>query len=261
MIPVIVVNLPHAIQRRERIAAQLDAIGVRHSFFAGTDGRTIEPAEVTRLDPRALIFDNFRQWLPGELGYQSSFNRVMQTIANGDEPFVCVLEDDGMLQPMFHDFVTRSTLQRLPSFDILRFESEWIGRYLPLAQLGDVQIVAPYRLGGLACAQVFTREAAAAIHAGMIPSIEPFDVMVYMNRRFPQLRILDVDRPVVKHSADSSYIDPMGQRCAPAMLSATQNLRHRAFKLNLDFRTSTSFARHWGWRAKRKCLVRKPLSA
>src|SRR5215472_3512140 len=90
-----------------------------------------------------------------------------------------------------------------------------------------------------------------------IPGDEkPFDCMLYMDRRFPGLRILDVLPAVIIHGAAASYADPAGQRCAPAQLTPMQKSRFELFLAGCNLRISTSFAWHWGIRAKRRCLRR-----
>jgi len=80
--------------------------------------------------------------------------------------------------------------------------------------------------------------------------------MLYMDRRFPGLRILDVLPAVIIHGAAASYADPAGQRCAPAQLTPMQKSRFKLFLAGCNLRISTSFAWHWGIRAKRRCLRR-----
>jgi GR25 family glycosyltransferase involved in LPS biosynthesis len=256
LIPVKVVSLAQATDRRLRMCQQFEAIGIPFSFFEGTDGRNMSAQEIAELDPRPIHNDNSRAWLIGELGNLSSFRRVMRSIADNDEPYVCVLEDDAVLTPHFPEFLRRSVLEKLPRFDVLRLESNWMGWYLPLTKVGAVEIAAPYRLGPLACGQVFSRTAARWIYEKMLPSYQPFDCMLYFDRRFPGLRILDVLPAVIIHGAAASQIDPAGQRCAPVNLSPVQKLRLKLFRAGCNLRIKTSFAWHWGVGAKRRCLKR-----
>lgn len=255
-IPIVVISLARAEQRRERIANQLAKLDLAFTVFEAVDGSSISPEEIAEIDPRYVPRHNRSNWFPGELGNHASFHRVLCQIADGDHDMVCVLEDDAILTPRFPAFVTAAILRSLPRFDVLRLESSWVDRYLPVAVVENTKIVAPYRLGPLACAQIFTRDAARVIAKGMVPARGLLDVTLYMDRRFPSLRIFDVMPAVVVHPADSSFIETSSPRTSP-IASVGQQIRARFFKIGLDWRTASSFAKLWGLGAKQKLLFRK----
>jgi glycosyl transferase family 25 len=260
LIPVMVLSLVRATDRRARIHAELDSLGIPFSFFDATDGRALDPQEIAglakQLDARPIARDNFRPWLPGELTHMASFRGMLAAIANGNDEFVCVLEDDALVRPVFKDFMNKDVLCALPSFDVLRLQSSWVGRHLPLARVGDIEVSAPYRMGPQSFAQIFSRTAARFILPRTIPAHMPFDLMLYMDHKFPGLRILDVSPAVAIHGLIDSSIDEHMVRGKPAKLTPLQKLRIWLFRTGCKFRVYTGLARAWGIGARRKLRQR-----
>jgi hypothetical protein len=256
-IPVLVISLARAAERRAAIARRLAALGVTFSFVDAVDGRAMSRDDIDRLAPRYFARVNRHTWFPGELGNQASFQKALGIVASGDSEMVCVLEDDAEPTPHFPRFLALGALEALPPFDILRLEGSWTGRHLPLGRLDAIAVVAPYRLGPLACAQVFTRRAARDVLRRMIPSRGTIDCTVYMDRRFINLRILDVNPTVVVHPGTTSFIEEADPRVRP-IGTLSDSIRQKLFRAGCDIRTWLGFTRQYGWSARRNLIHRSP---
>ena len=255
-IPTVVISLSFAGARRARMHEQLSRLNVPYVFFDGVVGAELTKEEIAALKPRRIERLNRNEWFAGELGNSASNKAVLESIADGENEFVCVLEDDAILSDAFPAFLDKDNVGRLPSFDVLRLNGSWVGRYLPVADFHGIQIVAPYRLGPISCSQIFTREAAARILRNFVPMHGPLDLTLFMDRRYPFLRILDVMPDVVKHDAGTSFIEVHIPRMNAEENSIFAKIRKRMFRAGCDFRTSISFAKLWGLRSRKNLRYR-----
>jgi hypothetical protein len=110
-------------------------------------------------------------------------------------------------------------------------------------------------------AQIFSRSAARIVLPRTIPAHGPFDLMLYMDYRFPGLRILDVSPAVAAQGFGRSSIDEHDVRGRPAKLTPLQKLRSRLFQASYKFRVYTGFARAWGIGARRKLRPKVGISS
>lgn len=96
-VPIIVISLPDAIERREKMQAQMERLGLSFRFFDAYTPETIPE------DLRPQFFDEKGEphgniLLPGEIGCYASHLGVMKLLACGavEEPLL-VLEDDTII--------------------------------------------------------------------------------------------------------------------------------------------------------------------
>jgi glycosyl transferase, family 25 len=198
-IPVLVLNLREAAQRRQMMSARLSALGVAFEFFEAVDGRTMTDDARAALHLGACLRDYGRQLTPSEVGCCMSYINLMRKISEGPEPYVCVLEDDARPTAMLPSVLSRSCLDALPSFDILRLvmqkHRQRKSPYLPIAKIGDHAVVAPLGLGFLATGQIVSRQGAQRLAPRLVPVTAPIDNMLYRDP-VVSVRVLEV-RPSV----------------------------------------------------------------
>jgi Glycosyltransferase family 25 (LPS biosynthesis protein) len=255
-IPTVVISLTFAETRRAVMHEQLSRLKVPYAFFDAVVGAELSKQQIAQLKPRRIERLNRDTWLVGELGNSASNKAVLERIVSGRDDFVCVLEDDAILSDAFADFLDEQNVRRLPPFDVLRLNGSWVGRYLPISSFGGFQIVAPYRMGPFSCGQIFTRKAAKAILRGYAPMRGPFDLALYMDRRYPFLKILDVMPDVVKHDDRTSFVEIDIPRMSPEQKSVFDKMRKRIFRAGCDFRAAISFMALWGLRSRKKLPYR-----
>ncbi|MCE1184755.1 glycosyltransferase family 25 protein [Zoogloea sp.] len=111
---VFVLNLARADERRTRMQARLDALGLKAEFFPAVEGRLL-PSEV--LEEGAQLGLS-----PGELGcYFSHLALWKEVLARGSEGAL-VLEDDTVLDPALPQVLNE--IRSLPhAFDLVRLSS------------------------------------------------------------------------------------------------------------------------------------------
>ncbi len=89
----VVINLDRAVERRCRVSAALDELGVEFELFRAVDGRCLTPEQETLIDYDALA----RQGWPmraGALGNWISHRTILAEMVDNGPETMAVLEDD-----------------------------------------------------------------------------------------------------------------------------------------------------------------------
>jgi hypothetical protein len=93
-IPVFVINLPRATERRAAVERRMQAIGLAYEIVEAVDGRMLSPAELE------VLCGPKRPFSPGEVGCYLSHMKVYRLIVERGVPVAAVLEDDAHRNPM-----------------------------------------------------------------------------------------------------------------------------------------------------------------
>ncbi len=123
MIPVFVISLARAADRRAAIRARLDALGVPFVLFEAVDGHAMSEAEASRLAPRR---DRLTRRIPlsrTEVAITASHLGVLRCVVQEELPFACVLEDDAKPDASFPAFLDSAWLAGISPFDLLKLSS------------------------------------------------------------------------------------------------------------------------------------------
>ncbi len=108
---IFVINLPEAVERRQRVLAHLVALGL--------DANVVEAVRGSRLseDERALVADDARSverygrvLTPGELGCAMSHVRAYEEFLGSRHDFALILEDDAVLLPDAADLLASARM-------------------------------------------------------------------------------------------------------------------------------------------------------
>lgn len=138
-LPVWLINLPRATQRRERMEGRLASLGLAYTLFPGVDGRAEEARLLANTDVPAFERNMGRKVLIGGIGCYHSHLAVWEAFLASGRPVALILEDD----VIFHDdflAAVRLGLQCQPHWDFLKLNS--IRAKQPISQ----GRVGPYRL-------------------------------------------------------------------------------------------------------------------
>jgi glycosyl transferase family 25 len=168
------INLPRDTLRRQKMAAQLDKIGLAYTVFPAIDGRAEESRLLQKADPQAYARNMGSPLLPGKLGVYASHLAVWQLLAASPHRAALILEDD----VVFHDDFLEALDTALANgalWDLVRFNC--IRAKLPLAQAR----LGRYRLN--AYLGPFTGNATYLVHRDVAARIGP--------QLWPQTRALD----------------------------------------------------------------------
>lgn len=101
-IPVWLINLDRATERRIQMEARLKEIGLKYQRFSAVDGRAQAASLEQTVDRRAFECSVGRTLLPGEIGATHSHIAVWKEIANSGAEFGLVLEDDVVFHAEFN---------------------------------------------------------------------------------------------------------------------------------------------------------------
>ncbi len=168
------INLPRDVARRERMEAQLVAMGLGWTLFPAVDGRAEEARLLRHADPDAYGRNMGAPLLPGKLGVFASHLAVWDDFLASPHKAALILEDD----VVFHDDFLPAldvALANADLWDSVRFNC--IRAKLPVTQAR----LGRYRLN--AYIGPFTGNAAYLIHRDVAARLAP--------ALWPQTRALD----------------------------------------------------------------------
>jgi glycosyl transferase family 25 len=251
MIPVVVISLTRATDRRLAMRQALEARGIAFTFFDAIDGRSISDAEVAALSPRPYIGQLNRRLTINEIACAASHRAALAKFLAGTDQFLCTVEDDVELAPDTPTFLQAETLRRLPAFDILRLvndPSHGLGLSRVVAQEAGRKVHAPLRAGFYMQGQIFTRAGASKVVAGTVPLSAPIDNLIYRDAVIPALRLLEVRPTLVTARPGPSTIGerfPEPSSSRPVVPMSVELARKRFF-ITRRLRAIKSYARAWG---------------
>ncbi|NML14169.1 glycosyltransferase family 25 protein [Azohydromonas caseinilytica] len=176
-LPVYVINMPSAVQRRRRMQAELQAAGIRPEWVNAVVGRELAPQALARLyapDLNRRCF--FRPLTPGEIGCYASHLKIWQLMVQRGQPCALVLEDDvspGAELPV----VLEALARRSDEWDMVKLvgrEREAPRQRWPL--VAGVDLVRYRRVPSLTGAYAISLEGARKLTRHLPPFGRPVDV-------------------------------------------------------------------------------------
>jgi glycosyl transferase family 25 len=179
-----VINLDRAPERLQRIAAQLQRLGLPYTRLSAADARTLTPAQRDALDEPAYRRKHGKAPLLGELGCYLSHVQAMQLFLASPAEFALVLEDDVLL----HDSlpaVLQGLLRHPGRWDVVKLSAVHSGTPVPVLEVapGYQLAVMLSRCTG-SSAYLMNRRAAAAYAQGLLPMSLPYDHVFDQGWRF-----------------------------------------------------------------------------
>lgn len=177
--PVFVINLKHSTLRRTRMEAQLNGLGLLHTFVDAVNGHDLQVQDLSCYAGirRRLFFG--RDLTRGEIGCLLSHRAIYRHMVEHSLPAAVVLEDDAILSPDFPTVI--EALMRKPiKWDLIRFLSrEKVYRQSrPLGPLtGDYKLTRVKGTPGGAYAYLLTNHAAKVLHTRMKKNWVPVDIL------------------------------------------------------------------------------------
>lgn len=138
-VPVWLINLPRAAERRRRMEEQLARLGLDYTLFPGVDGKGEAERLARNVDIPTFERNMGRKILWGGIGCYHSHLAVWQAFLDSGAPIALILEDD----VVFHDdFIpaVRTALAGAEHWDFLKLNCIRAKLPIPQGRLG------PYRL-------------------------------------------------------------------------------------------------------------------
>ncbi len=208
-IPVYVLSLPAAADRRARLERHHARLGIELTMLEGVDGRLMSEAErVAAAAPGVTL-------TPSEIGCHLSHARAWQALLDSGKPCAVVLEDDGLIDRKFAPFLHEG----LPTgaFDYL---------FLDVDAHNERGLVAWDRGDGLALGRGFTAYALSdggeGAHAYVITRAE---AQRRLERAVPLLGPADIYHVLPYRPRIRALIRPKGAWVAPTSLVSSINDR------------------------------------
>ncbi|MFN4153104.1 MAG: glycosyltransferase family 25 protein [Paracoccaceae bacterium] len=168
------INLPRSTDRRTRMEAQLQALGLDYALFEAVDGRADWDRLASNADLPTFRANVGREVLPGEIGCYHSHLGVWRAFLDSPHKVALVLEDDVVFHDDFLPALTLATA-RSDRWDMLK-----LNRIRAKFAVGQGAL-GPYRLNAFAGsftgmgAYLVTRDCAQRLLPGMLPVRRPID--------------------------------------------------------------------------------------
>ena len=103
VIPVYFINLDRSPDRRAEMSQRLSALGIAFERVPAIDGRSLSSSAV---DAVRIDTPGWKPLSAGEIGCFLSHRECWRRIAQGDEAYGCVFEDDVLLSSRLRDFLS-----------------------------------------------------------------------------------------------------------------------------------------------------------
>jgi glycosyl transferase, family 25 len=248
--PVFVISLCAAAERRKRASEQLDAAGIDFRFFDAVTPREVhESGEFRGVDEQAFLVNTGRYCVPAELACFASHRRLWQRCIDLDMP-IAILEDDFKLRANFAAAL-RSALPLTEECGFLRLQTDLRARKSMVAVRGDFTLARftypPHGLMGYCISP-----SAARVFVGASSLLDaPVDVFVkrYWQHGQPMFALLPY---ALEPSALSRKTTIPGRRKAPkplriALLRFARKLRSHWLRIACNARLQVL-----GWRKGRQ---------
>src|ERR1700760_3206558 len=109
----LVISLPDAVSRREKISAELRSAGLPFSIVPAVVGRNLTRAELDSFAPSRFMVRFSRELGPGEVGCTLSHKLALEEFLATDEPTALILEDDAVIPANLGEAI-EGLVERLP---------------------------------------------------------------------------------------------------------------------------------------------------
>ena len=162
--PIYIINLARASERRQRISAALDALGLRHEIFDAVDGSRLDDQAIARAYDPAGARAGYRDMSRGEIACALSHQGVYRKMLDDGVPHALVMEDDaqpGAALPGILATLAATIAPEEPVAVLLTHVDKytaWGSR--PLASPAPARLVCRYQEWWLAHGYFLTRAAA-----------------------------------------------------------------------------------------------------
>jgi glycosyl transferase family 25 len=134
--PVFVISLCDAAERRRRASEELDAAGIEFRFFDAVTPREVhESGEFRHIDEEAFLVNTGRYCVPAEIACFASHRRLWQHCVDLDMP-IAILEDDFKLRGNFAGAL-RAAGPLTEENGFLRLQTDLRARKIAVAGSGD----------------------------------------------------------------------------------------------------------------------------
>jgi len=120
VIPIYVISLARAKQRRIRVASEFERFGLDYAIYEGIDGELSSEELLANFDLRAWSRNMGSPLSLGHLGCYMSHVELWRHVANGDDKITLICEDDVIFSSEFPDALA-SALAMQSQWDIVRF--------------------------------------------------------------------------------------------------------------------------------------------
>jgi len=233
-LPVYVISLARAADRRESITALLDADGVEYELVDAVDGAQLDMNDCTPPVNLEKCWKRYGIVMPkGAVGCALSHINIWKRMIAEQTEYAVVLEDDARWQPDFWEVANK-----LPGiewyWDAVLLCGVSVGRYKQVVcELSDSrELVRYHRLGRRATAYIIALSGANKLVRQLREIDTPFDI-AWKDHWHTDMYFYEVAPPMADHSCEASTIDYKGTR---PELNPMQKIRYQLWRNYRSYR-------------------------
>lgn len=250
----LVINLPHAEERRHSILAQGEKLGLDIRVVPAIYGKDLDlQADSCGYDRQTRLRLFTHDMLPNEVACALSHRKAIKTFLDSDASYAVVLEDDAVFDPNFNEGI-RELTEHLQGWEAAKLFTD-DGKLYPICPPFEgavVQPCFPKKLPWVAVGYLYSRKAAQELYDGFRSFWLAADAhigRILLERRIPTIGVC----PGLIHSGDpnneASTLDAEGVRSSAVRRPRTLR-QYIAYRLSV-IRTAL------GKRAMRKLMSKR----
>ena len=195
-IPVYIINLDRSKDRFEVVARSAESVGLDYHRISAVDGSKIDIQHSPEIDVKRFRRRHGKNILPGEAGCYLSHLRVLSVIANGEDPYAVIAEDDVGFDEEFVRIINK--LSQVDGWDMIKFSNHRNRIFRKMMDITDNVSIGRCLHGplGSSAAYMVTREGAKKLLEKLTPMSLPYDVA--LERGWSGYKAFSTNKNIVK---------------------------------------------------------------
>lgn len=195
-ISVYIINLDRSKDRFKAVSLSAEKARLSYRRVSAVDGNDVDMSTCSEIDEKRFRRRHGKYLLAGEAGCYLSHLKALSEVANADEPFAIIVEDDVAFDAEFVKII--NMLTHIKGWDIIKFANH---RHRVFHC--DMKITSDVSIGrflhgplGSSAAYMVTREGAKKLFTKLQPMSLPYDVA--LERGWSGFRSFSTNRNIIK---------------------------------------------------------------
>ncbi len=175
-IPVYIINLDRSKERFKSVSQSAEKVGLNYYRVSAVDGSKIDIFHQPEINVKRFRRRHGKNILPGEAGCYMSHLRALSAVANGNNFYAVIAEDDVGFDQDFVEIITKLT--HIDGWDMIKFANHRHRIFHKYMDVTDNVSIGRFLHGplGSSAAYIVTKEGAKKLVAKLTPMCLPYDV-------------------------------------------------------------------------------------
>ncbi|EJF90546.1 glycosyltransferase family 25 protein [Bartonella tamiae] len=175
-IPVYIINLDRSQERYKAVSSYAKEAHLDYQRVPAIDGGLVDVMNCPEIDEKRFRRRHGKILLPGEVGCYLSHLAALRIIAEGEQPFAIIVEDDVAFHENFKEIAYK--LAKIEGWDIIKFANHRHRLFRPYKKIMESITIGRFLHGpiGSSAAYMVTCEGAKKLLKKLTPMSLPYDV-------------------------------------------------------------------------------------